>query len=147
MGRKRRLDIGDPELTIREMVIRHNIDPVERMLAMVKETIAYPDEEFIEENPGWVKMMLDDGYAPYIDETTGKKRLRMAKRMQVDILKSIAPFMYPSLKATESKETKDWNINVAINYGGNKEPKKIEVQSTVVPPEDTPVTDAEEIKP
>jgi hypothetical protein len=36
---------------------------------------------------------------------------------------------------------------VAINYGGNKEPKKIEVQSMVVPPEDAPATDAEEIKP
>lgn len=143
MGRKRRLDIGDPELTIREFIIRHNIDPVDHMLRMVKETIPYPDKELMDKNPGFLKQLIDDGYAPYIDHEaqdpeTGKKgvkRLRLNKRMQVDILKAIAPYMYSQQKAVEVKNTHDYNIQVTINYGGSKEPKKIEMESQRIIPE------------
>ena len=123
MGRRRKLELGDPELTIRELVIRHDIDPVDHMLKLVKETLPYPDQEFIAENPGFLKQLIDDGYAPFVDES-GKKRLRLNKRMQVDIMKAIAPYIYATQKAVEIQSKHEYEINVTV--------KSFEVPSGVV---------------
>jgi hypothetical protein len=125
MGRKKQLHIGDPELTIRELVIRHGVDPVDELLKMVKESLPWPDD------PTWVTALLDKGYEPRMID--GKKRLIMGAGRKAEILCKLTPFMYPSLKSSEHREQKDLRIEVTVKqFGQNSQPR--ETITVDVPP-------------
>ena len=123
MGRKRKLELGDPELTIRELVIKHGIDPVDELLKMVKETLPWPDD------PSWVVALLDKGYEPVMVD--GKKRLRMGAGKKTEILCKLAPFMYPTLKSSEHREQKDMRIEVTIkSFTSTQQKEPITIDTT-----------------
>lgn len=113
MGRRKQLAIGDPNVSIRELVIKHGLDPVDELLKMVKETLPWPDDEFLKKNPSWLAALYDKGYEPFLID--GVRRLRMGQGRKADILCKLAPFMYPTLKSSESREQKDYNFNITIN--------------------------------
>ncbi len=134
MGRRKLLKPGDSELTVRQLIARHGIDPFEEMMLMLKQRLPWPEDEFLDKNPGWLKLMFNEGWAPHRDEN-GKRYLALGNRMKLEIYKTMTPHVHAQQKAVEVKSQNDYNISVTINYGTEDKPKKVEVESTRLIPE------------
>ena len=107
MPRPKRISIGNT--TLKELLIRHNIDPLHELFTMYRETLpCYPENEKLNDQ------LCAVGWEPYVDES-GKERLRMSLVRRKEMMCEIANFVYPKLRASENHSTTDHSITVTIN--------------------------------
>lgn len=112
MGRRKVIDVFDPKFDVRELLIQHQMHPLDALLNKLKETLPWPDADFLKENPNWIPSLVDKGWEPYIED--GKKRLRVGLGKYLEVMAKVAPFVSPTLKGMEVKETRDYNFNITI---------------------------------
>ena len=65
----------------------------------------------------------------------GKRRLRMGQGRRVELMTKLAPFVYPTLRASETKSTVDNTLTVRVIQFRADEPKRIEAPAIEVLPE------------
>lgn len=120
MGRRKKVDFTETSFAkrVQGLLVRHRVDPLEELLTIYKETLPWPDD------PSLLIPLYDKGWEPYELED-GTKRLRMGQGRRVEVMKSIAPFVYPTLRASESTNINDNRIQITIRHDWDE--KKPEV--------------------
>lgn len=134
MGRKKKLDPTDPNNSVRVILAKHGLDPFDEAIKAYKETLPWPDKEFLDANPSWLSALYDKGWEPFQTED-GKRRLRMGQGRRVELMTKLAPFVYPTLRASETKSTVDNTLTVRVIQFRADEPKRIEAPAIEVLPE------------
>ena len=129
MPRPKRLDIS--KTTLKEILIRHQIDPLHELFQMYRETLPCPDYA----DPDFIAQLCATGWEPYYAED-GKKRLRMSLVRRKELMADAANFVYPKLRASENHSTTDHSITVTINKIADSPDEKrisIPIKATLEP--------------
>lgn len=112
MGRRKKLDSGNPQ-RVREILIKYGVDPFEEMVRLAKGRVPIPvvvDEEIL-------KPMMDR-YDIVTDES-GKRWLELRIDKKIDTWDKCCRYVYPVLKSSEMKESKDYSLKVTIRKFGD----------------------------
>ena len=90
----------------KEIATKHNIDPLEEMVKMYKCEIPCPEDPAIYEP-------LLDRYDVIVKDD-GKKWLTLKVEMRFNVIKELAQYIYPKLRASENNNTNDTSIKITI---------------------------------
>jgi hypothetical protein len=108
MPRPKRISPGNT--TLKELLIRHDIEPLDELFKMYRETLPCPDYA----DQDFIAQLCSTGWEPYYAED-GKKRLRMSLVRRKELMADAANFVHPKLRASENHSTTDHSITVTIN--------------------------------
>jgi hypothetical protein len=93
------------ELSMRELIIRHGVDPADELMKYVYQELPYPeDEKELLRLPDW---------EPFCNEK-GQKKLRLGTSKRIEVLKELMQYSYAKLRNAEVRGQVDYNINVSI---------------------------------
>jgi hypothetical protein len=122
MGKGKKAAGNEEDITMRELMARHGLDPADELFSLLNHTVEYPDTGDPERDIRWMEN-LKESYEPFIDER-GRMRLKLKMSKRIEILKELLSYSRPKLKGTEIRGTVDHTFNINIqtfdDYGSKK---------------------------
>jgi hypothetical protein len=120
MPRRKEAPRQATEYTVRELLLKHDIDPLEEMMKMYQHELPWPVD-------GDGNVLVDELKAllPYWEPAVnekGKKILRLKTDKRIELLKELAQYAHPKLRGAEVRGNVDYNITVNIK---SFEPTKV----------------------
>lgn len=107
MSKRKKVDMS-VERSIRELILKHGVDPAEEMLKMAFERTAVPPDIA----PELLASLLRSW--DMVTEPDGARWFVAPAARRMDIWKELAQYVYPKLRSTETKSQVDFNFNVTI---------------------------------
>ena len=128
MSRPKRITPGG--VSIKELLIRHDVDPLNELFKMYAETLPFEKGEVCD------ALIGSGSWEPYYNNE-GKLRLRMSLSRRKELMSEAANFVYPKLRASENNTNHKESITLKIMYlddVGKEAPAKAEIVSSTVEP-------------
>lgn len=122
MARKRSLANSPDGYTLKELMVKHDIDPANELFTLLRENLPYPDTG----DPQRDEKIMDslrESYEPFEDDN-GRLRLRLKTSKRIDILQDLMGYTHPKLRGMEIRGNVDHTFNISIqtfdDYGAKK---------------------------
>ena len=112
MPRPKRLNPANT--TIKELLIRFDIEPLAELFQQYKEEIRIPHDLDPKVRMGVLADMIATGWGPVRFED-GNVVYGLAKKLKVQVMGEAANYIHPKLRASENHSTTDHSITVTIN--------------------------------
>jgi hypothetical protein len=123
MAKQRKSSNSEDGYTLKELMIRHGLDPADQLFRLISEVLPYPDTG----DPERDKQIMDslkESYEPFEDEK-GRLRLRLKTSKRIEILKELMGYTHPKLRGMEIRGTVDHTFNISIQTFDDYGPKKV----------------------
>lgn len=122
MAKKRSLANSPDGYTLKELMVKHDIDPANELFTLLRENLPYPDTG----DPQRDEKIMDslrESYEPFEDDS-GRLRLRLKTSKRIDILQDLMGYTHPKLRGMEIRGNVDHTFNISIqtfdDYGTKK---------------------------
>jgi hypothetical protein len=120
MGRKKAPQKAVFEQSVKELLARHDVNPIEELIKIAQELI-----ELREGDEQYIDALMDDYELIPKD---GKRYLRPKLKHRINVHSELAQYCAPKLRSTETKGQIDYNFNISIKrFEDVPETKQIEV--------------------
>jgi hypothetical protein len=127
MGRRKKTEIAD-KIRIKEICQNYGVDPFEESVKIALEKVRIPtgtDPELL----GKLMRQYQERYELVLKDEDGWV-FQTRQDIRLRVWEGATKFVYPQLKATETKEEKDFNLTVTVKqFTVNQPPQTVLVDS------------------
>lgn len=109
--------------SLKEELIRQDIEPAKQLLRKLVEELDYPDTGDKEKDKQ-IWDSLKESYELFVGEK-GQVKLRLKTSKRVEIELKLLEYLYPKLRGTEVRGSIDHTFNISIQTFDSYEPAKI----------------------
>lgn len=108
--------------TLKELMVKHDLDPANELFTLLREELPYPDTGDPQRDKE-IMESLRDSYEPFEDDK-GRIRIRLKTSKRIEILKDLMGYTHPKLRGMEIRGNIDHTFNISIqtfdDYGAKK---------------------------
>lgn len=140
MGRRRKTELANP-IRIKEICLKHGIDPFEEMVKIALETIKVPKDT----DPELLKALIRQYKERYelVSEDGDHLYFRTKQEFRLRVWEGASKFVYPQLKASDNRTETDYQIHVTVKQFEVKQPTVVIEDARPAIPE---VVEVEEVE-